>query len=106
MTLREQAKYSAFYVMEDIALNDANVKILSGLSGLPEGVVYSALKNLEAARESDEGWQDDPLDNLKFVNRFEYIGENGRELVTQGEFDFHLQDDGETLKIIKKEDIS
>lgn len=39
---------------------------------------------------------------LKKVNRVEVITEKGREIVTRGNFEFQLQDEGQTLKIFKK----
>ena len=35
------------------------------------------------------------------ITRFEYISENGREIVEYGKFEFQLQDDGQTLKVFK-----
>lgn len=35
------------------------------------------------------------------INRFEYISENGREIVEYGKFEFQLQDGGQTLKVFK-----
>ena len=35
------------------------------------------------------------------ITRFEYITKNGREIVEHGNFEFQLQDDGQTLKVFK-----
>ena len=35
------------------------------------------------------------------INRFEYISENGREIVEYGKFEFQLQDGEQTLKVFK-----
>ena len=35
------------------------------------------------------------------ITRFEFITDKGREVVSYGEFEFQLQDDGRTLKVFK-----
>lgn len=35
------------------------------------------------------------------ITRFEYISENGREIVEHGKFEFQLQDGEQTLKVFK-----
>ena len=37
-----------------------------------------------------------------FITRFEYIDENGRNIVARGNFSFQLQDGGTTLKVFKE----
>lgn len=37
-----------------------------------------------------------------FITRFEYIDENGRNIVERGNFSFQIQDDGRTLKVFKE----
>lgn len=36
------------------------------------------------------------------ISRFEYITNEGRQIVEYGEFEFQLQDDNRTLKVFKK----
>ena len=45
----------------------------------------------------------DALELFNEINRFEYISENGREIVEHGKFEFQLQDKGKTLKVFKDE---
>jgi hypothetical protein len=44
--LYENACYSALYVLEDLEVSDENAQMLSSLNGLPTGVNYSALINV------------------------------------------------------------
>lgn len=37
-----------------------------------------------------------------FITRFEYIDENGRNIVARGNFSFQMQDEGRTLKVFKE----
>ena len=43
-----------------------------------------------------------PDKSKTYITRFEYITNEGRQVVEYGEFEFQLQDDNRTLKVFKK----